>query len=105
MSPVKFRKKPVVIEAMQLLKTQQSFHACYCFIYGQVDNTSCRMAEDYWSDYVSDELKKGVGIRLKTMESDNETQIASFGDWIIKGVAGEFYPCKPDIFAATYEEI
>jgi hypothetical protein len=30
-------------------------------------------------------------------------QIASDGDWVIKGIAGEFYPCKPDIFAATYE--
>ncbi|KKK69167.1 hypothetical protein LCGC14_2936720, partial [marine sediment metagenome] len=29
----------------------------------------------------------------------------SVGDWVIKGVAGEFYPCKPDIFAATYEAV
>jgi hypothetical protein len=39
---------------------------------------------------------------VKTLEGEH---IASKGDWIIKGVAGEFYPCKPDIFAATYDAV
>lgn len=39
-------------------------------------------------------------LRIKTLEGD---MTASAGDWIIRGVAGEFYPCKPDIFEATYE--
>lgn len=41
-----------------------------------------------------------VGLVIPTLEGDHH---ASVGDWIIRGVKGEFYPCKPDIFAATYE--
>lgn len=41
------------------------------------------------------------GISVKTLEG---VMTASVGDWIIRGVQGEFYPCKPDIFDATYEE-
>lgn len=41
-------------------------------------------------------------IVITTLEGD---MIASEGDWIIRGVKGELYPCKPDIFAATYEEV
>ena len=40
------------------------------------------------------------GCEIDTKEG---TMLANYGDWIIKGVAGEFYPCKPDIFRATYE--
>jgi hypothetical protein len=42
------------------------------------------------------------GIKIQTLEG---TMTASVGDWIIKGVKGEFYPCKPDIFEATYEAV
>lgn len=41
-------------------------------------------------------------LRITTLEGDHECQL---GDWIIKGVHGEFYPCKPDIFEKTYEVI
>ena len=40
------------------------------------------------------------GLVIKTLEGEH---VASIGDYIIKGVAGEFYPCKPDIFAKTYD--
>ena len=40
------------------------------------------------------------GLVIPTLEGDH---LAEPGDWIIKGVKGEFYPCKPDIFAATYD--
>jgi hypothetical protein len=43
-----------------------------------------------------------VGLRIYTLEGDMK---ADFGDWIIRGVKGEFYPCKPDIFEQTYEEV
>ena len=99
----KFRKKPVVIEAIQL--NQKNIIDVYRFINGEDSiKLNCNMAQDRWEDYENICKDKG-GIRLKTMESDNETQIASFGDYIIKGVEGEFYPCKPDIFEKTYEEI
>ena len=45
---------------------------------------------------------KETTLVIHTLEGDME---ASFGDYIIKGVNGEFYPCKPDIFAKTYEEV
>lgn len=41
-----------------------------------------------------------ANMNIPTLEGDH---IANIGDWIIKGVKGEFYPCKPDIFAATYD--
>lgn len=41
-------------------------------------------------------------LMIRTLEGDMRV---SYGDWVIKGVNGEFYPCKPDIFAKTYEEV
>lgn len=51
--------------------------------------------------YIDHNKVKG-GLIIRTMEGEH---IASVGDYIIKGVAGEFYPCKPDIFEKTYEEV
>lgn len=45
---------------------------------------------------------RGPYVVIKTLEGDHH---ASVGDWIIRGVKGEFYPCKPDIFEQTYEEV
>ena len=53
-----------------------------------------------WEDY--EDLVKRKGLKIFTLEGEH---LASIGDLIIKGVAGEFYPCKPDIFNATYEVI
>lgn len=84
-----FRKKPVVIEAHQW------------------DPTDALTSLPAWlAAYVSanptlfDELVGAMGIR--TLEG---TRMAEPGDWIIRGVKGEMYPCKPDIFAATYEPV
>lgn len=79
-----YRKKPVVIEAIQ---------------YQREDNILA--------------VQEFVGESLKYNPDDNEYYIktlegnmkASVGDFIIKGVQGEFYPCKPDIFEKTYEEV
>jgi hypothetical protein len=86
----KYRKKPVVIDAVQ------------------------------WNGTVTDELRALFGDRavvvkdgptgptapkllaIRTLEG---TMDAEVGDWVIKGVAGELYPCKPHIFAATYEPV
>lgn len=95
-----FRKKPVVIEAIQL--TEYNIREVYCFIYGSDSVTlGSKIAEDKWEDYCNSVRLNGF--RLKTLESDNETQVATIGDFVIKGVQGEFYPCKPDIFEKTYE--
>ena len=79
-----FRKKPVVIEAMQFT--------------GKM--AGAEILE--WSDFSVVLMGRADRplIEITTLEG---TMLADIGDWIIKGVKGEFYPCKPDIFAATYE--
>lgn len=81
---MKFRKKPVVIEAVQFS--------------GDVGAPEI-MALDLACEHVP-----GVGdcMLIRTLEG---TMRATPGDWIIRGVKGELYPCKPDIFAATYEPL
>jgi hypothetical protein len=83
-----FRKKPVVIEARQWSGGADEA-SCLC---GWI-NGSGRVAI-YHND------SGDCTFIIATLEGDHR---ASPGDWIIKGVRGEFYPCKPDIFDATYE--
>lgn len=83
---MKFRKKPVVIEAVQFAK--DSFQECCDFIGEHNLNDGTSEDEGY--------------IGIITLEGDHN---ARYGDWIIKGVNGEFYPCKPDIFGKTYEPL
>lgn len=89
----KFRKKPVVIEARQL--TKESWHECREWLGG-----SCRGGVSGKSDRFGQTPK--AQLFIITLEGDHT---AMEGDWIIKGVKGEFYPCKPDIFEMTYEEV
>lgn len=84
---MKFRKKPVVIEAMQLPPIDvEASDELIAFLHSAGDGV-------IYSDYDG-------GVAIETLEG---TMRGDPGDWIIKGVKGEFYPCKPDIFAATYE--
>lgn len=98
---MKYTKKPLTIEAVQLLDTPQSIHEVTTFMQGKL-YTSARIASEKWEDYLHYVSKQG-GIYIKTLESDGQTQKADFGDYIIKGVKGEFYPCKPDIFNLMYD--
>lgn len=82
-SPRLFRKRPVVIEARQLPLDYNLERAQL------VDVLS-------WSGAKITER----GVIVPTLEGEH---LASPGDWIIRGIAGEFYPCKPKIFAETYE--
>jgi hypothetical protein len=84
-----FRKKPVVIEARQLTNEPDEARILAEWCGG------------HWSpDSDPDGSNEMQFIVISTIEGK---MLASPGDWIIKGVAGEFYPCKPDIFDATYE--
>jgi len=89
---MKYRKKPVVIEAFQLLPRNPvpqwliDSHNVR-FNYGPPD----AFGNVHW-----------VEASIKTLEG---TMKANNGDWIIKGVKSELYPCKPDIFEATYEAV
>lgn len=80
----KYRKLPVEIEAEQF--TEQNKERAFNFIRG-----NCYPC-------VGNDGKPTI--KIETLEGD---MTAILGDWIIKGVKGEYYPCKPDIFAATYE--
>ena len=86
---MKYRKKPVEIEAMHF--TLESKDRVFNWI-------TCNKVADWGED--DGEGNAEPVIRIQTLEGD---MIARPGDWVIKGVKGEFYPCKPDIFEATYE--
>jgi hypothetical protein len=86
---MKYRKKPVVIEAMQL--TSDNYMEVKGWINGDDGRGSAHPA------YLG---SGAISIGIRTLEGDMR---ADLGDWVIKGAKGEFYPCKPDIFAATYE--
>lgn len=82
---MKFRKKPVVIEAIQLT------------------NDPAQAAElATWCDGMALASPERVSLHIETLEG---TMVAHPGDWIIKGVQNEFYPCKNDIFQETYEPV
>ncbi len=100
---MKYIKKPIAIEAIQLQENDLSIRACLVFM-GQEVTTDSNIACDKFGDYCNIVRDDG-GIYIKTLESDSETQLASIGDFIIKGVRGEFYPCKPDIFIETYDKV
>ena len=75
----KYRKKPVVIEARQYTRNGLEAEEVAKWCGG-------RQTDD--------------GVIIHTLEGDH---LGEYGDWIIQGVKGEFYPCKPDIFEQTYE--
>lgn len=99
----KYRKKPVVVEAFQMTKERR------------LDNSE-------WPEWLNRAWNKGVAepgsifcasdgcldtethtpLFIQTLE---ETHRISWGDWIIRGIQGELYPCKPEIFDATYERV
>ena len=86
----KFRKKPVVIDAEQFVEGSEHlpFHnngdpvlyGCECG-----PNGACTFCDKFY---------------IETLEW---RMVVNYSDWVIRGIKGEFYPCKPDIFAATYE--
>jgi hypothetical protein len=83
----KFRKKPIEIEAIQF------------------NGWNFEKITNWMLDNITDEIYPSCfkeTMVIKTLEGD---MIASVGDYIIKGVKGEFYPCKPDIFEQTYEPV
>lgn len=93
---MKFVKKPVVIDAVEW--TGGNHREMYNFLTGTVGCVMEASGETFYIDHGSAD----GGLVIKTLEGQH---IASIGDWIIKGIKGEFYPCKPDIFALTYDRL
>jgi hypothetical protein len=83
-----YRKKPVVIEAVQY---DGNFRCLDIFSINEVSHF-----------IVSKDSNNKQCLKIPTLEGE---MTASIGDYIIKGINGEFYPCKPDIFEATYEQV
>lgn len=83
----KFRKKPIIIEAMQLTDGPFGNH---------------HEVAEWCGGIVTVGEDTEIAIEIGTLEG---TMRADVGDWIIRGVQGEHYPCKPDIFEATYEPV
>lgn len=81
-----YRKKPVVIEAEQFFAARPPYPAGVLY-----DMMECE-----------DGIERPKRFRIETLEG---THTVSDGDFVITGVKGERYPCKPDIFAATYEAV
>jgi len=81
---MKFRKRPVVVECVQFNVGEKSMAEIQAFTNGKAQPHSS-------GDMI-----------INTLEGK---MTASIGDWIIQGVHGEFYPCKPDIFEKTYEKV
>lgn len=88
---MKYRKKPVVIEAIQFKDLDDYMKIC-----NWIDGSDSTLS-------ASETVEFRTPIMLiNTLEG---TMAANPGDYIIKGVQGEFYPCKPDIFETTYEVV
>jgi hypothetical protein len=90
MTPRLYRKKPVVIEAIQLTEETAMVIAQWLVFYGQPHKIGWDTKDGARVNY----------IKIPTLEG---TMKAVIGDYIIRGIKGEFYPCKPDVFEQTYE--
>ena len=86
---MKYRKKPVIIEAIQFEENSDRIIEIHEFMGGDTIR-------------VNYEDKDNPYLKIETLEGIMK---ASVGDYIIRGVNGEFYPCKPDIFEKTYERV
>ena len=91
---MKYRKKPVEVEAIRW--TGDNLDGIKAFVGGSLE---------YWYDDTAWEVQKGpvtIGMIIKTLEGNH---YVSIGDYNIRGAAGEYYPCKRDIFEKTYEPV
>lgn len=87
---MRVKKKPVVVEAIQFLGYESYLEMCREWKSFQT-----------LSNYVEGSSTRELHLIIRTLEGDHK---AILGDFIIKGVKGEFYPCKKDIFEETYEK-
>lgn len=92
-----YRKKPVVIEAFQMTRARRASNEEWP---GWLHKAWQEQRGAAGSLYPTEE---GTGDGTLSIETLEGPHLVSWNDWIIQGVKGEIYPCKPDIFEATYE--
>ncbi len=97
---MKFRKKPVVIEAVRL--TWKTWGEICDFLGDIVSPENPARSVETYSDKCGEVGPVFIELTIPTLEGG---MTAKHGDWIIRGVKGEIYPCKPDIFDATYDPV
>ena len=85
---MKYKKKPVIIDAVQW--------------HGRVNNEILELGIGIGVDAHMDLNRSPDSLYIQTLEGEHECRV---GDYLIKGIKGEFYPCKPDIFEMTYEKV
>lgn len=90
---MKYRKKPVVIEAFRWTGTIDQY---------EDPEWICEAIKSGEAAIKLGNYKNPPQMKIRTLEG---THIANVGDYIIKGIKGELYPCKPDIFEKTYEVV
>lgn len=93
----KYTKRPVTIEAIQLLNNDESIVECIEFVFNIGMETSV-----FGQMATIDDVKAKGGFEIPTLEGNMKV---SFGDYIIKGVEGEFYPCHSFKFEELYEKV
>lgn len=101
---MKYRKKPVVIEAIQL--TNKNIKEVYELVNNEEVDLASSMHVNKWDEFC--EIAERYGLIISTLEGGKDKavkHVVNIGDWVIKGINGEFYPCKPDIFEKTYEKV
>lgn len=98
---MRYRKKPVVIEAFQMTRERRKDNSEWpAWLHEAWNKSRFEAGSLYPSDY-----PKSSGydpLMISTLEGAHKV---SWGDYIIQGVSGELYPCKPDIFDKTYEPV
>lgn len=94
---MKYRKKPVVVEAVQFEYSSDGIQRLKEFCGSALGKTYKDRHPSAKGEAEIVTLEDGIHLTVK--------HIATEGDFIIKGVQGEFYPCKPDIFWSTYEKV
>ena len=94
---MKYRKKPVTIEALEFVYSKEGIEQLKAFCGAALGNMHKERHKDALGEAEIGTLEDGVHLTVK--------HIATEGDFIIRGVQGEFYPCKPDIFWQTYEKV
>lgn len=96
---MKYRKKPVVIEAMQVVR--DGFMKVYQWVEENTQGSFDPYDESVPVSGVSIDPETGFML-IATLEGVMQVKM---NDWVIRGINGEFYPCKPDIFEKTYEKV
>lgn len=100
-APKKYTKKPVTIEAMLFDGSNGEMHAVYKWVEANTQGSYDYTGDERPEHGVSIDPTDGAFV-IHTLEGEMRV---SKGDYVIRGVRGEFYPCKPDIFEDTYERV